>query len=800
MAAQLAELSATKGSMIAVGIAASKAQSYVDRVTSVLGECHLAIACINSPTSVTVSGEEVHIDHLKGILDEGEIFCRKLRVDVAYHSFQMQEIADQYLAKIISLDSLNAKTEQGRRPAIVSSVTGTWVSCEDMAKSEYWVRNLVSPVLFADALNVMIRLQTERDHKQLDKSISINTLIEVGPHSALQAPIREILHEMNIDSTVAYASLLSRDVSAVESLLETMGRLHCLGHPLALGRVNTDLVGNMATVTTLPPYAFNHSKTYWFESRSSRGYRLREHPDYPLLGAPEADFNPLEAKWRKIVRIQDMPWVEDHKINGTILYPAAGMLVMAIEAAHQLADPDKTVTAFIIKNVTLHSALNLPSDAAPSTGVEVNLFMRPRRDQDVKNSGWFDFRLHTHDDVTHTWFENCHGSIQVVYEPDDKEVGRATGVDKGHEERLWRASLCRDYHDMAAACTTKLEISEFYDRLVKWGFDYGPAFRHMTAVASDGCGGAAIEVKTFEMPAGTIHADHIVHPATLDCIFQLIIAGMTNAGTVKLVTGIPTHFDSIWLSATGLSHPGAQHIKAYGRASRLGLRQTETSIGVVDASGARALLKIDGFVATDISRSIDDDAGEQLGSSTSTPLCHTIQWRPDLDTLSPAQIRHLGACRYKTTIDSDNFQNKHVAHLELILDAIVHKTPNARILEVGAGVSTATDKLMSTLAPEGMAPRFSIFDYTNVDSSFLDAARKKYRQYEPKMRFNKLDIELSPEGQGFEAGTYDVVVAAVVSLFSRWVLALCSAIPFRPYTTVSSVFLTPLILGSAHHY
>ncbi|KAI0543496.1 putative polyketide synthase [Xylaria curta] len=762
MAAQLAETSATKGSMMAVGIAESKAQSYVDRVTSVLGECRLAIACINSPTSVTVSGEEIHIDHLKGFLDEDKVFCRKLRVEVAYHSFQMQEISDQYLEKISPLDYLTVKTDRERRPAIVSSVTGTWVSCEDMAKSEYWVRNLVSQVLFADALAVMVRPQAESGCKKLENSMSINTLAEVGPHSALQAPIREILREMDMDGTVAYASLLSRDVSAVESFLKAMGHLHCLGHPLALGRVNRDQDGTMATLTNLPPYAFNHSKAYWFESRSSRGYRLRQHPDYPLLGAPEADFNPLEAKWRKIIRIQDMPWVEDHKINGTILYPAAGMLVMAIEAAYQLADPDKTVTAFIIKNVTLHSALNLPSNAAPSTGVEVNLFMRPRQDQDVKYAGWFDFRLCTHDDDTRAWFENCHGSIQVVYETDENETGYATGVDKGREERLWRESLCREYHDMAAMCTTRLEIGKFYDRLVDWGFDYGPAFRHMTAVASDGYGGAAIEVKTFEMPTGTTHVEHIVHPASLDCIFQLIIAAMTNAGTVKLVTGIPTHFDSIWLSATGLSHPGAQYVKAYGRAKRLGLRQTETSIGVVDASGTRALLKIDGFVATDISRSIDDDTSEQLESSASTPLCHTIEWRPDLDTLSAAQIRCLGAYKHNATLDSDNFQNELVAHFGLILDAIIHKNPHARILEVGAGTGTATDKLMGTLAPEGMLPRFSLFDYTDVDSSFLDAARLKYRHHEAKMRFAKLDIESGPEEQGFEVGTYDIVVAAMV--------------------------------------
>ncbi|KAK3324427.1 putative polyketide synthase [Cercophora scortea] len=767
----LAETSSTKGSMIAVGLAANQAQPYLDRVTGVLGECRLTVACINSPASITVSGEEAHVDYLKGLLDADKVFCRKLRVGVAYHSFQMQEMADQYLKKMACLDSdrshaptMKCRTERPpRRPAMVSSVTGTWISSEAMSKPEYWVRNLVSPVLFADALAAMTRPQAGTGFKKLDGShstrVSVNTLLEVGPHSALQAPIREILRDINMDSTIAYVPLLSRGASAVESLLGAMGRLHCMGHTLALNRVNggqsQDQEGDIpVTLTTLPPYAFNHSKSYWFESRASRGYRLRKHPAHPHLGAPEADFNPLEAKWRKIIRTGEMPWVEDHKINGTILYPAAGMLAMAIEAANQLADSDKTVSAFVVKNVTLHSALNLPSNA-PSVGVEVNLFMRPRRDQDGKNAGWFDFRLCTHDDSTRTWFENCHGSIQVVYEPDheDTEIGSRApaGIDKGREERLWRTNLCREYHDMAAACSTTLEIGEFYTRLAEWGFDYGPAFRDMTAVASDGHGGAAIEVKTFEPPAGTApYAEHIVHPATLDCIFQSIIVSMTNAGTARLVTGIPTHFDSIWLSATGLSHPHAQSVKAYGRAKRLGLRQTETSIGVVDASGSRALLKIDGFVATDISGSTDDinDTDEQGGSSNSSPLCHTIEWKPDVDILSD---------------DAQWSPTPGVAKFELILDAIVHKNPGARILQVGSGASiAATDLLMKVLAPEGMPPRFGVFDYTDLDPSILDAVREKHRHHGTKMRFLTLDIEVAPEDQGIEAGTYDMVVGATV--------------------------------------
>lgn len=104
-----------------------------------------------------------------------------------------------------------------------------------------------------------------------------------------------------------------------------------------------------------------------------------------------------------------------------------------------------------------------------------------------------------------------------------------------------------------------------------------------------------------------------------------------------------------------------------------------------------------------------------------------------------------------------------VAHCGLILDAMIHKSSNVRILEVGAGAGAATEELMKMIAPEDTPPRFDVFDYTDVETSFFDAAKEKYRHQGTKVRFTKLDIEATPEDQGFEAGTHDMVVAAAVS-------------------------------------
>ncbi len=271
----------------------------------------LSVACINSPTSVTISGDAVALGSLKERLDKLGIFCRKLKVDVAYHSFQMQEIADVYLQSLGTLDSgfSNATSQRDDSVAMVSSVTGTWTSTSELCQPRYWVQNMVSPVLFSDAL--LTALVSEAD-----------ILVEVGPHSALQGPCREILRSGNKASDVAYTSLLVRKVPAASSLLEAVGLLYSSGYPLSVARVNRERFGKarggeqpVKSLSNLPEYAFNHTKSYWHESRISKGFRFRRFGWHALLGVPDSDWNPLEARWRHIIRISELPWVEEHKVS-----------------------------------------------------------------------------------------------------------------------------------------------------------------------------------------------------------------------------------------------------------------------------------------------------------------------------------------------------------------------------------------------------------------------------------------------------------------------------------------------------
>ncbi|KAL8639510.1 MAG: hypothetical protein Q9226_008862 [Calogaya cf. arnoldii] len=141
-----------------------------------LGSCEdkLSIACVNSPTSTTVSGDKEAIVELKGALDNVAIPSTYLAVDTAYHSHHMQAVADFYLQR---LDQISPGKSEGKTK-FFSSVTASEKATE--FGPQYWVSNLVSTVRFSDALKAVYQVLISEDAR----SISC-TFVELGPHNTL---------------------------------------------------------------------------------------------------------------------------------------------------------------------------------------------------------------------------------------------------------------------------------------------------------------------------------------------------------------------------------------------------------------------------------------------------------------------------------------------------------------------------------------------------------------------------------------------------------------------------------------
>lgn len=115
----------------------------------------------------------------------------------------------------------------------------------------------------------------------------------------------------------------------------------------------------------------------------------------------------------------------------------------------------------------------------------------------------------------------------------------------------------------------------------------------------------------------------------------------------------------------------------------------------------------------------------------------------------------------RSQLDRSSSSRRITAYLELL----AHVNPQMRILEIGAGTGSATRIFLRTLGrgqDESQTSRYAHWEYTDISRSFFGEAASQFAAEKDRMGFNTLDVEYDPEQQGFECGTYDMVVASLV--------------------------------------
>nr|UPN67558.1 hypothetical protein [Pestalotiopsis sp.] len=541
--AQLPERSHFKGAMLAVALPLGELHTYFDRIRP---GCHdpsaLVVSCVNSPVNTTVSGEESAIESLKQMMDAEGIFSRRLRVPVAYHSPQMELIENECLRSFDTLESPKQDTEV----KMVSSVTGAILTKEMVCEASYWTKNMVSPVLFSGALGRLlhdsIRSLTPKIDGSHQDAIVVNTLVEVGPHAALQIPIQEITKTSPKGREILYFSTLFRRQSAFVTLLRLMGQLYCQGLPVNLRRVNDrsiSMQGSPISLIDAPEYPFDHSKAYWAESPLVRNYRLRAHGPEELLGSPARDWTPLLPQWRCYVQVQDIPWLMDHRLSGKSVYPASAMIVMAIQGAIQLTGT-QAFTGVTLRNVRYDSAIAVAPD---ETNLETRLQLKPLNAASSMQTRHWSFSVHSV--LKGHWAENCSGSLEL-------QLGLESNAE-GLEERSRFYEHC--LASRTELCRERFDSKTVYDNFTKSGFHYGSSFQCINTSCHDGSDTVTASLSWGNPSRGSLNPhSFIIHPAHLDSFFHLALLS-TNGKGKNIPTQAISHINKLWISADGLNDP-----------------------------------------------------------------------------------------------------------------------------------------------------------------------------------------------------------------------------------------------------
>ena len=216
---------------MAVGLSEKDVQPYLAKLES---SDTAVVACVNSPSNVTISGDTSAITKLEALLKPDGVFARRLKVENAYHSPHMQTIAEEYQASLQDIKILDSKSAT----VMVSSVTGAPIALSEL-DAAYWVKNMVSPVQFVKAIGIVSSAPPTGVRRRRRDGKSVDTFLEVGPHSALQGPLKQILTENKNAETTTYVSVLQRGQNAITTSLDAVGKLWTMGQPLDILRANS---------------------------------------------------------------------------------------------------------------------------------------------------------------------------------------------------------------------------------------------------------------------------------------------------------------------------------------------------------------------------------------------------------------------------------------------------------------------------------------------------------------------------------------------------------------------------------
>ncbi|KAK3902329.1 polyketide synthase [Staphylotrichum tortipilum] len=383
-----------KGSMMAVGAGAEELEPMLEELFGSGSGPTAVVACENSPSSTTLSGDEEAIDRVGEMFQEKGVFNRKLFVDVAYHSPHMQLIAESYLARV---SHIKAPTEvEESKVAFFSALYGHQITLDKLGP-EYWVKNLTQAVRFS---NSMLMVCTRH---------CPDILLEIGPHAALKGPIMQALKRIGSRaSKIAYLPTLVRGQDATHSCLNTAGQLWVRGCHLDFFEVNhhREEDEKPELVPSLYTYPWSRQK-YWYESRLTRQHRLKPFARNDLLGTLADWSNDLEPTWRNIVRTEDLPWLKDYQAKSCMLFPVAGFLTMVIEAAKQSPCLDWIEGEKLeMKNIIIPEQLFLTEGKE----YEVLLSLRPLR---TERDRCHEFRICSYES-SRGWLEHCAGRVAAA--------------------------------------------------------------------------------------------------------------------------------------------------------------------------------------------------------------------------------------------------------------------------------------------------------------------------------------------------------------------------------------------------
>lgn len=677
----------------------------------------VTVACVNAPASITLSGDSTAIDAMAAALQQRETWCRRLKVQVAYHSSHVATVSGEYYQSMESVEPVKPVAEDGTR--MISSVLGEEVSYEQLGPF-YWLHNFVSPVLFSDALKELVQPADTPEPE-------IDLLVEIGPHSTLGGPIEQILSHHGVQN-VAYQSVLRRGADAIETSLQLVQELFHQGLSLDMAKVNGDLhlQSGPGLLTDLPPYPWMHDHKYNAYPRVQRERWHRDAPMKSLLGAPTPTMQEKQRVWRGFIRLDDEPWLRGHTVGDTVVFPAAGMISIVLEAAQQLAEPGKAIHALRLRDVSVMAALSILEGVATEVVVTMS-----------RSGGqWWDFTVSSANTSTSQLRDNCRGLITIDYAP-----GRSEHMVREDEHvRDQRITQYRDVVQELKLRGTTMSKSDFYSQIAEGtGFKYGDVFQGVENLHVDS-GKTHFDLritdigKTFSQGQSQQPGKRpfLIHAATLDAIFQCWVGATFRDGALGLKPFAPTHLGAMEIAMDVPGDPD-DLMAGFSTNKRHGFHEQTNDMFLFDKELSKMYISVTDFRISELDvaggggagqdgQDLDADVDRVLDGPGAS-VTYETRWDYSLSLLEEADLA-------KAVRTAEGGPPQPEGALAQLIGMFLHEKPAAAVVELVLNRKALRHSVVDSalgkhgLLPEGAVPasniRYALVD--NTDSSGIVGA------------------------------------------------------------------------------
>ncbi|MEV6183468.1 type I polyketide synthase, partial [Streptomyces sp. NPDC052015] len=398
-----------------------------DEVAALLAgrEHEVAIAAVNGPASVVISGDMLAALAVAKELESRGRKTRRLNVSHAFHSPRMDPMLDEFRAVAERL------TFAPPVIPIVSNVTGGLLTAEEVCSPEYWVRHVRQAVRFNDGIRTL-------------QNAGVTTFVELGPDGVLSAMGRDCVVDEE-GTEPEFVPLLRKDRTDALAVAHGLARLH-VRHLSPSWDALFD--GSGAHRVELPTYAFQR-KHYWAKPTARTadvGDAGLSPADHPLLGATLTRADTDETVLTGRLSLRTHPWLADHAVLGRVLLPGTAFVDMALRAGAEAGAGE-------LEELTLEAPLVLPETGSVRLQVAVGA---------PDESGRRSVTIHSRPEggaFEEPWTRHAGGTLAPEQAP------------AGFDLAVWPP---RD--------AQPVDLTGRYDNLARQGFDYGPAFQGLRAV------------------------------------------------------------------------------------------------------------------------------------------------------------------------------------------------------------------------------------------------------------------------------------------------------------------------------